>query len=44
MYNVVLVSDVQQRDSVVHVHVSILFQVLSHIGYYRILRRVPCAV
>ena len=26
--NVVLVSDIQQSDSVIHVHVSILFQVL----------------
>ena len=28
MYNVVLVSSVQQRDSDIHVHVSILFQIL----------------
>ena len=32
-----LVSDVQQSDSVIHVHISILFQLLSHLGYYRIL-------
>ena len=26
--NVVLVSDIQQSDSVIHIHVSILFQIL----------------
>ena len=28
IYNVVLVSGVQQSDSVIHIHVSILFQIL----------------
>ena len=28
MFNVVLVSGVQQSDSVIHIHVSILFQVI----------------
>ena len=28
IHNVVLVSGVQQRDSVIHTHVSILFQIL----------------
>ena len=28
MYSVVLVSGVQQSDSVIHIHVSILFQTL----------------
>ena len=28
IYNVVLVSGVQQSDSVMHIHVSILFQIL----------------
>ena len=28
MYNVVLISGVQQSDSVIHIHVSILFQIL----------------
>ena len=32
-----LVSGVQQNKSVINRHISILFQVLSHIGYYRIL-------
>ena len=35
-----LVSDIQQSDSVTHIHISILFQLLSHLGYYRILRPV----
>ena len=37
--NVVLVSGVQQSDSVIHV--SILFQILSNLGYHRILSSVP---
>ena len=41
---VVLVSGVQQSDSVMHMHTSILFQILSRIGYYRILSKVPCAI
>ena len=44
MNNVVLVSGGPQSDSVIHIHVSILFQVFSHIGFYRILSRVPCAI
>ncbi len=32
IYNVVLVSGVQQSDIVIHKHMSILFQILSHIG------------
>ena len=39
-----LVSSVQQNDSVIHKHVSILFQIFSHLGYYRILSSVPCAL
>ena len=35
---------VQQSESVIHIHISILFQILSRIGYYRILSRVPCAI
>ena len=42
-YNVVIISAVQQSDSVLHIHTSILFQILSHIDYHRILVRVPCA-
>ena len=40
IYNVVLVSGIQQSDSIIQT--SILFQI-SHIGYHRILGRVPCA-
>ena len=42
-YNVMLISGVQQSDSVIHINVSI-FQILSHIGYYRLLNRVSCAI
>ena len=34
MNNVVLVSSVQQSDSVIHPHVSVVFQ-FSQLGYYR---------
>ena len=43
MYNVVLVSDVQQSDSVIHIHVS-FFRFFSHRGYYRVLSRIPCVI
>ena len=40
----VLVSDVQQNDSVTYVYVCVFFFVLfSIIGYYSILSIVPCA-
>ena len=42
MYNVVLVSAVQQSESVIHIHVSTLFRFHSHIGNYRVLSRVLC--
>ena len=42
-YNVMLISGVQRSDSVIHINVSI-FQILSHIGYYRLLNRVSCAI
>ena len=29
IYNVVLVSGVQPNDSVIHIHISLLFQILS---------------
>ena len=44
IYHIVLVSGVQQGDSVIHIPISILFRFFSHIGYYRILGRVPCAI
>ena len=47
IYNVVLVSGVQQRASVTYTfsyntYIFILFRFLTHIDYYRVLRRVPC--
>ena len=44
IYNVVLVSGVQQNDSVIHTHELFFFRFFSHIGYYRILNRGPCAI
>ena len=42
--NAVLVSGLQQSDSVVHIHESILSQIFFHLGYYRILCRAACAI
>lgn len=42
-----LVSGVQQCDSFLHIRISTLFfffRFFSHIGHYRVLSRVPCAV
>ena len=39
IYNVVLVSGVQQSDSVIHI--AIIFQILFHTGYIRILIEFP---
>ena len=40
-----LVSGVQQSDSVIHIGVYIyIFRFFSLIDYYRILSRVPCAI
>ena len=45
IYSVVLVSGVQQSESVIHIHVSTLFfRFFSHIGHYRVLRRVSCVI
>ena len=44
LYNVVLVSGVQHSDSVIHIHIFFFFRFFSHIGHYRILSSVPCAV
>ena len=40
--DVVLVSSVQQSESIIHTHSFLRF--LSHIDHYRILSRVPCAL
>ena len=37
-------SGVQQRESVTHRHISVLFRFFSHIGYYTVLSRLPCAL
>ena len=42
IYNVVLVSGVQKSDSVIHIY--ILFQILFHDSYYKILNIVSCAI
>ena len=34
IYNVVLVSAVQQIQSIIHIHISTLFRFYSHIGHY----------
>ena len=39
---VLLVSGIQQNDS--DIYRCILFQILSFIGYYKILNIVPCAI
>ena len=43
IYNVRLVSGVQQSDSVTHVY-SLFFRFFSHIGYHRVLSGVSCAI
>ena len=41
MYHVVFVLGIQQPDPVIHTHISILFRILFHVGYYRVLSRAP---
>ena len=50
IYNV-FIAGVQQSDSVMHIHASILFfmhlfffKFFSHLGYHKILCIVPCAI
>ena len=42
--NVVVISGEQQRDSAIHIHVSILCKLPSHPGFQITLSRVPCAL
>ena len=42
--NAVVVSSKQQRDLIIHIHVSILPELLSHPGCHITLSRVPCAL
>ena len=45
IYNVVLASGVQKSDSYIYVCVCIYsFWIFFHIGYYKILSRLPCAI
>ena len=46
IYNVVLVSAIRHSESVyVCTHISpLFFRLSSHIGHYRLLSRVPCAI
>ena len=44
LYNVVLVSAVQQNESVISIHTShFLFKFSSHLDHFSTLRQVPCA-
>ena len=45
IYNVALISAVQQSDSVIHIYIYSCFKVFSSIMvYHRILNIVPCAI
>ena len=45
IYSVVLASGVQQSESIIHIHIStLIFIFFSHIGHYRVLSGVPCAI
>ena len=41
LINDVLVSDIQQSDLIIHMYLS-FFKLFSHLGYNRVLSRVPC--
>ena len=43
-YNVVLVSAVQQSESVICILYPLFFRFPSHLGHHRSLSRVPCAI
>ena len=43
IYNIVLVSGVQHRDSVMHIYTSV-FRLFSFKVYYKIMSGVPCAI
>ena len=45
IHNAVFISAVEQSESVLHRHISTLvLRFFSHIGHYRVLSRVPCAI
>ena len=39
-----LVSGVQQKESVMHIHINPFSDFFSHVSDYSILNRVPCAI
>ena len=43
-FTMLLVSAVQQSESVIHYIYPLFFRFFSHIGHYRVLSRVPCAI
>ena len=44
VYNIVLVSGVQQSESVMQIHISTLFEIRFQIDRHRVLTRVTCAI
>ena len=45
IYNVVLVSVVQQNELDIYIYLSpLFFRLFSHIVHFRLLSRVPCAI
>ena len=44
IYNVLLVSCVQQSESVIYIYILTFFRFFSHISHYRVLSRVPWLV
>ena len=44
VYNVVLISAVQQSEPIIYIRVSTTLLIFSHIGQYRVLNRVSCAI
>ena len=43
IYNIVLVSGIQQRELHIHLCISTIFKIFFYrIGHYRVLSRVPC--
>ena len=43
IYNIVLVSSVQQSDSIIHKYIF-FFRFFSIVGYYKKLKIIPCAI
>ena len=43
IYNILLVSGVQQSESIIQIHIPLFFRSCSHISHFRALSRVPRA-